>query len=480
MTRSQRSTLCVLAILTRPVSGSAAVDPLCLLGFASVSAVENLRAADLVANTYGALLDQLGPHLTPDTLNKMRASQNPFLIPEHAEGDSTALRKHVRGLELLVEAKRWRTPDVIKRLLTDLEARASRVDEANSKKSRSVRQNSDFDFSLPRGGRVAQSPDGRYFVSVNDSKDTFAISVFDTETGTTSIPATGSGTLRIPHFSRDGRELRFFVEPGVFGTVPFERGSVLWTKRKLIPVMTGNKLISGQSTGSDPDVFLAGVDAVAPEFLVNVKDQKVLPVNLDGVRTVDGRHNPALMLRGWGYIPESDRLYFRVRNGRQEASYVICKISPDGVITRESVLASFPLEFQDRSDRPDPMEVTFAHDGKKAYLYGTVGKEYLSVKAVDQPLRVLRTDSGRLGRPEIQSVVAHPTEPLIVLIISEQGANPPKVRAQFIDTRTDTVKADLPLPADVIRASFSPDGTQLNVFESNGAAKAISLHRIPR
>ncbi len=453
----------------------------CRFGFASLSPGDPEGTA-LAATTYRNLIDQLGRSLTPESIRKLKNGENPFHVPAQGTQVETLQRK-MREFEELLIAHGWRTPELLAAIRSDLAVRLEGIDRGTKAIDQAVNRDwSDREWSMANPHQLAQSPDGRFLVSVEygfSETDPFSFHLYDRQTKQlTKIPG-GVGKGGQPTFSPDGKELRVQLNQTGYVVLPFESGRVDWASKRILPGMPGSVLVSTQVPSPHPDTFVGGNDSW-PVHLVDVRNNTIVPLPLESILRNPGEtHRPHN--RAWGIVPGTDS-YFSLYSDptTKRTHFITWKVSATGALSRGQEMASFPDG--DGIHTPDPSRVVFMPDGKRAFLYGGIYEN--RVIAYDHPgaaPRVVKEPpAGTTGDLKVIHAAAHPTKNELILLCEKRNSSPTVHWAEILDAQTHRVKAKIPLPVWAFRAQFSNDGESLIVGSVGGSTQSIYYERFIR
>ncbi len=433
-----------------------ATNPNCLVAFGTVSGESDL---ELVARTYGELVDELGRGLSPASLKAMSEAADPFEVPRQAENDQDSLRQKLKEFQVMVEKKGWLSPEANARVKEWLLARikggeGARADQAGVTKA------TEADLPLPLApvhfNTLSWSPDGRYIMArSNPGPDPlWTIELYDRETRTKSvIPGNGQNS-EFPFFSSDGKEVIVGINKGhKFQCAPFQDGKVDWTKAVTIGEGDGHSLSWLHAQGSSADYFVGG-DAIT-RFRYDRKNLTRTPVDFESfLREVEGRGSNELSR--WDFAPGTEQMYFHYSSQGEKENVALATLSTEGKLSFVAKI-SLGKAFNHESD------VVVAKGGKSVYAWNRRPGYAASVQITGAQVPLFTGNN----QPAVQSIATNAANDYVGVLRKDAHLE--------VRDGAGKVLATIRVPPGFFAAKFTGDGKRLvlhpefggNAFEVN-------------
>lgn len=350
--------------------------PACLIGFAN-TAPGDPESEALIRTTYLDLFEKLGAGVTPETLRQMRSGQNPFEVPEQAETDLHSLRRRLKEFQAMIREKEWDTPAAKERLLTELEKLAVRRSQLEAAKEEALRTTVvEEPIVIPKAGTPILSPDGRYLATwrFDRTSPDKTLLVYDRQTNQLReyTRPTDDVHLGSAFFSPRNDSIWFAMKNGDLKRVPFLNGVPDWKNERTVGDETGNLTMSFYKAAANGHDFYVSLGSEA--YRVNPQTGTRVKLNFKDYLKDEKKNE----LRRFQVVPGGNRLsVMTVDRENQQTKLELVEVDTQGNLTP---VAGSLTQWKTRGGQStglDPEYMVYSRDGKKAYLWGQIGRAHV-------------------------------------------------------------------------------------------------------
>ncbi len=443
--------------------------PTCLVSFATAASSDPNGEA-LVATTYRDLIERIGTGLSSKTLRDMQAGGNPFEVPDEPGRDRHAIQRRLKEFEMMVDAKEWKIPSTILRLLRDLGQMAERIERGDNV----IRQTVDktvleTPIEFQNSGSAKVSPDGRYLVSQSDLRQAPGQTIFVYDRQTKQLREFTRPNDGVHHgtvfFGPHGDAIWFPLSNGDLKRYPFQNGVPDWTKGTVVGDGTGQFQLHQYKSAGDRHRFFVGLGDET--YRVDARDNSRIRVQFPEYLGPD-----RAALRKFAVIPGTQRLsIISTRTESKTARLETVEFDEHGKLTPVPHTAT---EWKMRGDGwrgRDPENVLWSKDGKRAYLWGhqTDGSFAVIDTPGGQPRWLFEPSADPLEY-RVSDLFLNPVNgDLLVLYGSGRTM---KNFIEVIDGETHAAKGRFNVHDHPYEFSFSPDG---RIFYAGGNNTLVAI-----
>ena len=444
----------------------------CIWGFATLAG-DSKPDAELITGTYEKLLSTLGGRVTTATWEKLATSADPFGLPEQPGADLGGLRKNMRELKKLLEAKGWLVPEIRTRLLQVAAERAKGANQIEDEREDVVRRNVK-DYQLDLGGILGlRLVPGTNLVAGNAGASGSAHSWrwFDPETQKTwdtPVPGVTPNTLvSPPTFLPNGKEI-LLIQPNQIWRIPLNGTTPDFTAMKVVEVPK-DSLSSPFRFGADPDITYINLHGEPARM--DLRTNTFVPVSFEAALK-----DKKLQISHWGLIPKTND-FFVMNQEPTEMRLYIGKVDDKGVFTLTENGPAWPNQAHDTIHLP--ATITWSGDGKTTYVssFSNVPEIQRFTRGVDQLQPILLKE--RLIKGVIQShFILSPAENLGAYILRTFQNGQALHRIVLFDPKTEQEVGSIPLKGELPdHILFTREGNNLLVTKGNGTTLVFNPQR---